>query len=125
VHGFVKVDGKFQNDPWKNSIHKTGQHFICDAECVSNEIHLQVCAKVLPSIFQYSVRCAIESENCILISKFVRTYLFDHNIQVQRVFEISRFSALPLLKQYYIHILKTFTNLQNNAISLSLSLLGR
>ncbi|XP_056013652.1 uncharacterized protein LOC130052524 [Ostrea edulis] len=79
--------------------------------------------KDIVEVIDHSIRCAIESENCILISELVMAYLFDHDIQLQRVFEdmkgISPAIIDTMLQTVRTLILRKFRYLQNNAIVVS------
>ncbi|XP_056007396.1 uncharacterized protein LOC125665437 isoform X2 [Ostrea edulis] len=77
----------------------------------------------LPGIIDYSIRCAIESNYYLLAFAIVRTYIFDHVIQLQRIFEGTK-GISPLIIDIIIQtsrnmILRKFPNLQNKAIVLS------
>ncbi|XP_056013672.1 uncharacterized protein LOC125673872 isoform X2 [Ostrea edulis] len=79
--------------------------------------------KNLVEIIDHSIRCAIESENCILISELVRVYFYNHDIQLQRMFEdmkgISPAIIDTILQTVRNLILRKLPTRQNNAIVLS------
>ncbi|XP_056006936.1 uncharacterized protein LOC130050717 [Ostrea edulis] len=79
--------------------------------------------KELPGILDYSMRCAMENENYLLPFEIVRTNVFNHVIQLQRIFKDTK-GVSPLIIDTILQtsrqmILREFPNLKNNAIVLS------
>ncbi|XP_056007785.1 uncharacterized protein LOC125666670 isoform X2 [Ostrea edulis] len=116
VKDCVKVLGKTRSTQW-------GSVSSILFAIYAKEAILEFKPKELPGILDYSMRCAMENENYLLVFEIVRIYIFDHVIQLQRIFKDTK-GVSPLIIDTILQssrkmILRKFPNLQNNAIVLS------
>ncbi|XP_056007393.1 uncharacterized protein LOC125666144 isoform X3 [Ostrea edulis] len=112
----VKVLGKTRSTQW-------GSVSSILFAIYAKEAILEFKPKELAEILDYSMRCAMENENYLLVFEIVRIYIFDHVIQLQRIFKDTK-GVSPLIIDIILQtsrkmILRKFPNLQNNAIVLS------